>query len=211
MLVDIDAASKCYCFCFSLVLQACITTSLIAVWFQYSLSLHIEYLGMSDIWVVYDVSQCHIFLFGILISQVRTLDDGCVFFLASLPKDTFTVAEKVFELYSTGEIKGQAAKRGTLGKKLDLKGSNFKHARGVDAMILHELLCEVASQEKTISEMTAECVKVKRLRDLQHTFVVQTGSESWEEAKQKYPTHTTPEALDELLCVSFNPKTPTPR
>ena len=166
---------------------------------------------MSDIWVVYDVSQCHILLFGILISQVRTLDDGCVFFLASLPKDTFTVAEKVFELYSTGEIKGQAAKRGTLGKKLDLKGSNFKHARGVDAMILHELLCEVASQEKTISEMTAECVKVKRLRDLQHTFVVQTGSESWEEAKQKYPTHTTPEALDEFLCVSFNPKTPTPR
>ena len=35
--------------------------------------------------------------------------------------------------------------------------------------------------------MTAECVKVKRLRDLQDAFVVQTGSESWEEAKQKYP------------------------
>lgn len=134
-----------------------------------------------------------------------------MFFLASLPKDTFAVAERVFELYSTGEIKGQTAKRGTLGKKLDLKGSNFKQARGVEVTILHELLCEVASQEKTISELTAECVKVKRLRDLQHAFVVQTGSESWEEAKQKCPSHTTPEALDEFLCVSFNPKAPTPR
>ena len=27
--------------------------------------------------------------------QVRTLDDACVFFLARLPKETFTVAEKV--------------------------------------------------------------------------------------------------------------------
>ena len=45
-------------------------------------------------------------LWLVLISQVQTLDDGCVFSLASLPKDTFTVAERVFELYSTGEIKG---------------------------------------------------------------------------------------------------------
>ena len=134
-----------------------------------------------------------------------------MFFLASLPKDTFAVGERVFELYSIGEIKGQTTKRGTLGKKLDLKSSNFKQARGVDVIILHELLCEVASKEKTISELMAECVKVKRLRDLQHAFVVQTGSESWEEAKQKYPSHATPEALDEFLCVSFNPKTPTPR
>ena len=128
-----------------------------------------------------------------------------------MPKDTFAVAERVFELYSTGEIKGQTAKRGTLGKKLDLKGSSFKQARGVDVMVLHELLCEVASKEKTILELTAKCVKVKWLRDLQHAFVVQTGSESREEAKQKYPSHATSEALDEFLCVSFNPKTPTPR
>ena len=134
-----------------------------------------------------------------------------MFFLASLSKDTFAVGERVFELYSIGEIKGQTTKQGTLGKKLDLKGSNFKQARGVDVIILHELLCEVASKEKTISELTAECVKVKRLRDLQHAFVVQTGSQSWEEAKQKCPSHTTPEALDEFLCVSFNPKAPTPR
>ena len=43
--------------------------------------------------------------------------------------------------YNKGEIKGQGTKWGTHRKKLDLKGSNF---RGVDVMILHELLCEVA-------------------------------------------------------------------
>ena len=70
-----------------------------------------------------------------------------------MPKDTFAVAERVFELYSTGEIKGQTAKQGTLGKKLDLKGSDFKQARGVDVMVLQELLCEVASKGKNISEL----------------------------------------------------------
>ena len=143
--------------------------------------------------------------------QVRALDDGCVFFLASLPKETFTVAKQVFELYSMGEIKGQSAKRGTLGKKIDLKGSNFKHARGLDMTLVHQLLCEVASQEKSIAEMTAECVKVKRLRDLQQSFMLQTGSSSWEEATSKYPAHTTPEALDEFACISFPSKSPTPR
>ena len=143
--------------------------------------------------------------------QVRTLDDGCVFFLASLPKETFAVAEKVFNLFSTGEIKGQSAKRGTLGRKLDLKGSNFKHVRGLDASTIHQILCEVMSKDKSIPEMTAECIKVKRMRDLQQSFILQTGSSSWEEATLKYPAHTTPEALDEFLCVAFQPKSPAPR
>ena len=121
------------------------------------------------------------------------------------------VAEKVFSLYSTGEIKGQTVKRGTLGRKLDLKGSNFKHARGLDTALFHQLLSEVASTEKSVAEMTAECVKVKRLRDVQQSFMLQTGSSSWEEATSKYPSHTTPEALDEFLCVACSPKSPTPR
>lgn len=143
--------------------------------------------------------------------QVRALDDACVFFLASLPKETFSAAEEVFNLYSMGEIKGQVVKRGTLGRKQDLKGSNFKQARGLDVAVIHQLLGEVVSKEKSIAEMVAECVKVKRLRDVQHTFVIQTGSSSWEEASQKYPTYTTPEAFDEFLGVTFSPKTPTPR
>ena len=75
----------------------------------------------------------------------------------------------------------------------------------------HQILSEVVSLEKSIAEMAAECIKVKRLRDLQKSFIIQTGSSSWEDAKAEYPTHTTPEALDEFLCVAFSPKTPPPR
>ncbi len=108
-------------------------------------------------------------------------------------------------------MKGQTAKRGTLGKKLNLKGSNFKNARGLEVAMVHELLSEMASGEMSLAEMTAECNKVKRLRDLQQSFVDQTGSVSWEEATSKYPAYTTSEALDEFLCMPFSVKNPCPR
>jgi len=158
--------------------------------------------------------QSDTYLYGDILTmclQVRTLDDACVFFLASLPKETFTVAEKVFNLFSTGQLKGQSAKRGTLGRKLDLKGSNFKHVQGLDTPTIHQLLCEVVSEEKSIPEMTAECIRIKRMRDVQQSFILQTGSSSWEAATLKYPAHTTPEVLDEFLCIAFQPKSPAPR
>ena len=53
---------------------------------------------------------------------MRKLDDACVFFLASLPKDVFETVEKVFDKYSKGNLKGQTVKKGSLGMRLDLKG-----------------------------------------------------------------------------------------
>lgn len=32
--------------------------------------------------------------------QVRKLDDACIFYLASLPKEVFAEVEKVFDFYS---------------------------------------------------------------------------------------------------------------
>ena len=53
---------------------------------------------------------------------MTALDDACVFFLASLPNEVFSLVEKVFQLYGKGMLKGQKVKRGSLGKVLELKG-----------------------------------------------------------------------------------------
>ena len=57
--------------------------------------------------------------------QVRKLDDACIFYLASLPKEEFAEVEKVFDFYSKGNLKGQVARKGALGQSLDLKGINI--------------------------------------------------------------------------------------
>ena len=143
--------------------------------------------------------------------QVRTVDDACIFFLAGFPKDTFSVLEKVFDMYSRGKVKGLVAKLGSLGKMLDLKGSNFKHMRGLDAEMIAKLLQDVAERKTSVSEMAGECLNVKRLRDLQAAFIKETGMASWEDAKAKFPESTTPEAFDEFLLPRTSNKSLTPR
>ena len=46
----------------------------------------------------------------------------------------------------------------------------------------NQILSEVLSLEKSIAEMSAECIKVKRRRDLQKSFIIQMGSSSREDA-----------------------------
>lgn len=66
-------------------------------------------------------------------------------------------------MYSKGEVKGQAAKRGSIGRKLDLEESNFKHMRGLDVDMMTELMTEAADGKTSITEMGAECLKIKCL------------------------------------------------
>ena len=56
------------------------------------------------------------------IVQVIALDDACVFFLASLPRETFPLVDQVFTLFTKGEIKGQKIKKRSQAKAFELKG-----------------------------------------------------------------------------------------
>ena len=50
-------------------------------------------------------------------------------------------------MYAEGGIKSQSCPRGSMGKKLDLKGSNFKPMRGLDISTVTSLL-EQLTKEK---------------------------------------------------------------
>ena len=107
-------------------------------------------------------------------------------------------------MYAEGNVKGQSCPRGSLGKKLDLKGCNFKPMRGLDAITIKSLLDRLTKQELSISEMTKECRKMKRLRDLQKAFIEETGQKTWQEAERKFPDYANAEALDQF--IEENPK-----
>ena len=59
------------------------------------------------------------------IVQVTALDDACVFYLASLPRETFELMEEIFNLFNKGELKGQKIKRKSKEKALELKGTSI--------------------------------------------------------------------------------------
>ena len=134
-------------------------------------------------------------------SQIRPLDDASIFFLASLPKEVYLLAERVFTLYSLCQLKGQTSKRGGLGQRMDLKGNNFKPLRGLEVEVTKEVLEAVAEKTMTLQEMANHCAKVKQLRLVQKAFLEAIGLETWEDAVEKVPSFATTEALDEFASV----------
>ena len=102
-------------------------------------------------------------------------------------------------MFAEGSIKGQNCPRGSMGKKLDLKGCNFKPMRGLDMSTITSLLEQLTKEELSIPEMAKECRKMKTLRDLQKAFVQETGVKIWEEAEEKFPDFANAEALDQFI------------
>lgn len=72
---------------------------------------------------------------------MEQLDDGMIYFLASLSCDAFQSLTRVYSMFAEGELKGQRlpkSKKSTTS--LDLKGSKFKPLRGISEDIVSELL-----------------------------------------------------------------------
>ena len=106
---------------------------------------------------------------------------------------------KVFSMFAEGRIKGQNCPRGSVGKKLDLKGCNFKPLRSLDMSTIASLLKQLTEEDLSIQEMAKECKKMKTLRDLQKAFVEETGVKAWDEAEKKFPDFANAEALDQFI------------
>ena len=140
-----------------------------------------------------NVTTINFFIFYV---QVRSLDDSSIYYLSSLPLDAYNLLEKVFSMFAEGSIKGQNC---PMGKKLDLKGCNFKPMRGLDMSTIASLLEQLTKEELSIPEMAKECRKMKTLRDLQKAFVQETGVKTWEEAEEKFSDFANAEALDQFI------------
>ena len=84
--------------------------------------------------------------------------------------------------------------------------STLKNMRGLNSEMAEEVLESVVDMELSIQEMVTECKEIKRLRDIQDSFVKETGSSSWEDAEQKFPAFATTEAFDEFKKCPFSAK-----
>ena len=135
----------------------------------------------------------------LILTQIGSLDDASIFFLAGMPKEIYDTVLQIFEEYSLGELKDQHIKKGSLGSKIDLKGNNFKPMRGLEVDVLKDMLLRVQNKEISIGEMSKEAKMIKQLKEVQKSFVQKTGALTWEQAQADYPEFTTAEALDEFV------------
>lgn len=138
------------------------------------------------------------------------LDDGMIFYLASLPAASFHLAEKIFTMYATAQLKGQKvprSKRGVTSKPPDLKGSSFKCLRGIEFDAVYKLLQSVAAGEASLHDMASQSISIKQLGKVQLAFMKATNCSEWCEAEDRYPEFVQPEKLEVYKKLNFNKPT----
>ena len=133
-----------------------------------------------------------------------------VFYLASLPRETFFLIKQIYSKFVSAELKAQQVprcKKGTVAKPLDLKGSQFKCLRGIDLPDVHRLLDEVKSNTISLKEMSSECMSIKQIQKVQLAFIRGTNTHNWSEACEQFPVYTTAEQLEPFKKLDFSGKT----
>lgn len=130
-----------------------------------------------------------------------------IFYLASLPDNSFNALKEIFSLFSKGKLKEQTvshSKKGTASKPPDLKASNFKCLRGIELSVVNRLLMELKGKQISLREMSSECGSIKQLHKVQKAFVKGTNSSSWEDAQQKWPNYCTANQLEPFKKLNFS-------
>lgn len=75
---------------------------------------------------------------------------------------------------------------------------------------MHRLLCNVRDKEVDLSHLSQQCNDLKKLEKVRKIFAKEVGVESWEEAKQRYPIHSTDSQLQQFAKTPMVGKTPHP-
>ena len=129
-----------------------------------------------------------------------------IFFLSSLPCDTYNIVSKIFKAHAEGKLKDQVIPISRKGIKSmpDLKGSTFKVFRALDFSVLHRLLKDVMDNNLSIKEATVQCNDIKSIQKIQQGFIRAMNMQSWDEATEIYPQHTTSEALEPFKHLDFS-------
>ena len=111
-----------------------------------------------------------------------------IFFLASLPNETYKVLQDVYQQYESGKlVKVPKSKCSTADVKLDCRGSNFKGLRNLDNNIVTDVLRKVANKDIPFTAIGSHCKEIKNMRQLKEEFTRLVGASSWENAQELYP------------------------
>ena len=132
-----------------------------------------------------------------------------IFFLSTLPNNTFSLISNVFKLYSEGQLKDQSVPHSKKGVKAfpDLKGSTFKPFRGIEAESVHQLMHELSECQISLKEAAVLCGDIKQLNRIQLSFTKITNCKNWSEAQEKFPQFTTAGMLEPFKKLSFTETT----
>ena len=120
-----------------------------------------------------------------------------IFFLASLPNETYKVLQEVYQQYEGGKlVRVPKSKCSSADVKLDCRGSNFKGLRNLDNHIVTDILKKMANKDIPFTTIGSYCKEIKNMRQLKEEFTWLVGASSWENAQELYPEFASESVLE---------------
>lgn len=130
-----------------------------------------------------------------------------VLFLASLSDEEYEILLEIFHKFESCELKEQTLSRSQRQKinagRIDCKGSYFKSLRGMAEDARKQVLDQVKNAEISLTELSSRCKYIKKMAEIQSSFMTIMDTPTWEAAQEAYPEHTKKERLEPFLDKVF--------
>ena len=125
-----------------------------------------------------------------------------IFSQAAFSGPVWEKALKVIELFEDGKLKSQKLNKKSLVSKPEFKQQHFQCIHNLNPSFQQEILQQVVNQEITLDEMKKKAGEYRALENIRKAFTKCTNS-TWDEAKERYPWHTSDNRLKQFLGLNF--------
>ena len=114
----------------------------------------------------------------------------------------------VMDLFERAKLKGQRLNLSTLLAKPEFKQQYLAPIRALDEEVQVKLLTKLIDGEISLQELKGEADKVKQFRALHTAFLRLTNTETWEEAKQKFPHFASDKQMEKFMLCDLKKAVP---
>ena len=125
-----------------------------------------------------------------------------IFSQAAFSPPVWEQALKVIELFEDGKLKNQKLNKKSLVSKPEFKQQHFQCIHNLNPSFQQKVLEQAVNREITLEEMKRKANDYRALENIRKAFMKCTNS-TWDEAKERYPWHTTDDRLRQFLSLNF--------
>lgn len=142
------------------------------------------------------------------IQKISSTHQDSILSQAALPRSVWSLAVRLMDLYENGMLKDQKLNLSSLMAKPEFKQQYLAPIRAMNEEDQCKLLNKVISKEISLNELKTEAAQMKSISALKVAFVRLTNAESWEKARETYPSFATEEQLQRYSCCNLKKAIP---
>ena len=121
--------------------------------------------------------------------------------LATILQAAYDVLQEIFDKFEEGQLKGQTLTRKELMATPDMGrcAYAFSNLSTLPDDAVLRLLTDVRGGLLSSTELASEATHLRKLMEVERSFVALMGCDSWEEAVQQFPEQTTREVMARFI------------